>query len=110
MVYRAGYRRQRSEKTQAGRERAVPGDRSDRGEGLFFSAGILAIALSLALPLSRAWEGERTFRHEAAAVMSTAVDGGESGISGEERSVSASGTDSVYDGIGRFFARLLTGG
>lgn len=110
MTYRTGYRRRGSEKTKAGRERTVPGSRSDRGEALFFSVGILAVALSLALPLSRAGEEDRTVPREAVAVMSTALDAGEPENPEEDRSVSASGTDSIYDEIGRFFARLLTGG
>ncbi len=112
MTYRAGYRRRGSEKTEAGRERAVPGSRTDREERLFFLVGILAVALSLALPLSRAGEEDRTVPREAVAVMSTALDAGEpeNPEENESQSVSASGTDSIYDEIGRFFARLLTGG
>ncbi len=112
MTYRAGYRRRGSEKTEIMRESAVPGSRTDREERLFFSVGILAVALSLALPLSRAGEEDRTVPREAVAVMSTALDAGEpeNPEENESQSVSASGTDSIYDEIGRFFARLLTGG
>ena len=89
-------------------------------ERVLLFCGILAVAMTLAVPMAQGQaEGKRAVfdSRDVVAVMSGAVRDPEnreeareaSGAGGEEP-VSAGEGESVYDGIGRFFARLLTGG
>ncbi len=121
MRYTGGYHRNTADRT----ERRIPegagkktnpgrsGKRDGDAERFLFFLGILAVALSLAVPVGRSGGShpERTADpRAAAAVMSTAVNDGEFRDPAEDRTASAEAEESVFDVIGRFFAGLITGG
>ena len=119
MRYTGGYRRNAANRTKeripeyADDMKTATGRRD--GERLLFSLGILAVALCLAVPVSRSGvpETEGTADPRAAvAVMSTAADDGEGNIRDRtgDKAASANTEESVFDVIGRFFAGLITGG
>ena len=118
MKYSSGRSRIKTEDGETAFRRAETGRGPGFGERLLLFCGILAVALTLAVPMAQGRErrdgAERTaVSRDAVAVMSGAVrDEREvsSGGEGGEEAVSADPGESVYDGIGRFFARLLTGG
>ena len=95
MRYETGYRR------RIGRS----GDGRGAGERLLFFLGMIAVGVVLALTVGGRGEGRREPEPEVVAVMSTAAE------QPEDSPTAADGEEggSVYDGIGAFFARLLTG-
>lgn len=104
MKHVAGYHR-----TAALPEERKNGGGEGYGDRFLILFGILTVTLSLALPLAKDAEKASPQRipDDAALVMSTAV------IDGEEdptEQTAASPEDSVFDEIGRFFARWITGG
>ena len=119
MRYASGYR---SGRVSGGRP---AGTRTDGGIGekLFFALGVLAAGAVLALSVRGAWDARTSEKAEAAdpgmyrdvvAVMSRAAEGAASVGTDEDEALPADGFDgnpseSVYDEIGAFFARLLTG-
>ena len=118
MGYSSGYHR-----NAAKRKTDVPESERRRGDGerILFAVGILAVAASLALPVSRTRDADPSDGtapeyaadpRAAVAVMSTAAEGTEMGNAedGESLSAAAAEEESVFDGIGRFFAKLITGG
>lgn len=120
MRYTGGYRRNAANRTgergpeQKNMEKRGP-ERQMDGERLLFSLGILALALCLAVPVSRSG-GSRTEGmadpRAAVAVMSTAASDGEGEVRDQtgDKAASADAEESVFDVIGRFFAGLITGG
>ena len=120
MKYSSGRSRIKKEDGETAFRAAETGRGSGFGERVLLFCGILAVALTLAVPMEqgqkRADRGERIpVSGDVVAVMSASVrdrdpqkDPPENGR--EEEPVSAEAGESVYDGIGRFFARLLTGG
>lgn len=108
MRYISGCRRRDAFRKDAG---GTPDPRAGEGERILFLTGILALALTLAVPVSRTERSvpDRTPDPRAAvAVMSTAAE--DVSDSSEEEAVSARADPSVFDCVGRFFARLITGG
>ena len=138
MRYISGYRRRTAPRTDTGGGASDP--RAGDGERVLFLTGILALALTLAVPMSRAAGSVPEHGADpraAVAVMSTAAedeaDPPEETVSvrgdvtdrpkeqtasprtdmadrPEEQTASARAEISVFDSIGRFFARLITGG
>ena len=122
MRYASGYRRG----SVSGGRPAGKSTGGGIGEKLFFALGLLAAGAVLALSVRGAWDArtaERAKRVETAdpgmyrdvvAVMSSAAETAVGiGTDGDE-ALPADGFDtnppeSVYDEIGAFFARLLTG-
>lgn len=120
MKYSSGRSRIQKEDGETAFRAEETGRGSGFGERVLLFCGILAVALTLALPMEqgqkRADRGERTpVSGDVVAVMSSSVRDRDPqkdppGNGREEEPVSAEPGESVYDGIGRFFARLLTGG